>query len=187
MPIDLEHRECHCDHIDRILRVLSYTIRGIITIYDDIVYGLLFWIVPYLLCEHRYRCTRQIREVFFEDICRTRDTLRLATSDESVSSHTRLSEYITRSCEHISSMIECELSGDEGSTFDRCLRDDYPIRESGYYLIANREVVRLRLGTDREYRHESSSRCDDRVEQSSILGGIVPLHSRAKHRYRIAT
>ena len=151
VPIDLEHRECHSDHIDRIFRVLTDTIRSIVSIDDDIVYHLLFWVVPYFFCEHRYRRTLQIREVFLEDIRRTRDTLRLTTSDESIGSHTCLTEYITRSCEHISPMIECELSGDEGSTFDRCLRDDDAVREGCHYLIADREVVWLRLCTDREY------------------------------------
>lgn len=164
MTIYLEHRECHCDHIDSILRILSYTIRSIVSIDDDIVYGLVILVCPYLLGEHRYCRTRQIREVFLEDIRRTRDTLRLATSDESVSSHTRLSEYIPRGSEYISSMIECELGCYQGSTFDRCLRDDDAIGECSNYLVADREVIRLGLGTDREYRQESSSRRDDRVE-----------------------
>lgn len=51
MSIYLEHRECHRDDIDGILRVLSYTIWSIIAIYDDIVYCLLFITIEYLLRE----------------------------------------------------------------------------------------------------------------------------------------
>ena len=78
-------------------------------------------------------------------------------------------------------MIECELSGDESSTLRCCLRDDDTIRERCYDLIADREVVWLWLSSNREYGHESSSTCDDRLEQSRILDGIKQIDPRAKY------
>jgi hypothetical protein len=151
------------------------------------VYILLLVAIEHLLREEGSRCHGEIREVFLEDIGCAHDTLRLSTSDESVGSHTGFTEDVTRYGEYVSSVVECELCGDEGSTFYSCLWYDDAIREGCYHLVPDREHIGLSLSTDGEYRYESSSSLEYRIKKLGILYGIVDIDTTAEYRYRIST
>jgi hypothetical protein len=84
-------------------------------------------------------------------------------------------------------MVECELSGDEGSTFYSCLWYDDPVRECSNHLVADREHVGLCLSADWEYGDEGSSSLEYSIKKPSILHWIVDIHTTAEYRYRIAT
>jgi hypothetical protein len=151
------------------------------------IYISLLITVEYLLREEGSRCHGEVREVFFEDIGRTDDTLRFSTSDESIRPHTGLTKDISRHCEYISSMVECKLSRDEGSTFYPCFWYDDPVRECSNHFVADREHIGLCLSADGEYRDESSATFEYRVKKLSILHWIVDIDTAAEYRYCIAT
>ncbi len=187
ISIDLQECQSHRDDIDRVVCILSYTIRGIISLGDRMIDISLLITVEYLLSEEGSGSHGDVREVFLENIGCTDDTLCLSTSDESVGSHACLTQDISRNCEYISSMVECELGCDEGSTFYSCLWYDDPIRECCDDLVADREHIGLCLGADREYRDECSSALEYSIKKPRILYWIVDIHATTEYGYCIST
>lgn len=151
VSVDFKKSESCSDYINCIIRVLSYTIRSIMSFHNDIIYHFLIVIFPNFFSKHRESCACNIWKVFFKDISSTLSTFCFPTSNQSITPHTCFSKYISRYSKDISSMFEGKICSDKCSTFYSCFWYDDSVRECCYNLIANRKIEWLWLSSNRKY------------------------------------
>ena len=105
--------------------------------------------------------------------------------DEHIRTFARDSIDISWNGENIASMFESELGGDERSTREGRLRDQSAIRYSRDDLIPDREVVDFWSCSEWKMRDDSSTMCDDLLEERLITGGITSIYPGSEYGNRI--